>query len=61
MAAFVVSKGLGGPILGALRLDFRTEIIAAGALAVGLAIIADVLLVLVERVVTPWAATRRTA
>ncbi len=49
VAAFVVSKGLGGPILGALRLDFRTEIIAAGALAVGLAIIADVLLVLVER------------
>ena len=61
VAAFVVSKGLGGPILGALRLDFRTEIIVAGALAVGLAIIADVLLVLVERVVTPWAATRRTA
>ena len=61
VAAFVVSKGLGGPILGALRLDFRTEIIAAGALAVGLAIIADVFLVLVERVVTPWAATRRTA
>ena len=61
VAAFVVSKGLGGPILGALRLDFRTEIIAAGALAVGLAIIADVLLVLLERIVTPWAATRRTA
>ena len=46
VAAFVVSKGLGGPILGALRLDFRTEIIAAGALAVGLAIVADGLLVL---------------
>jgi len=44
-----------------LRLDFSTEIIAAGALAVGLAIIADVFLVLVERLVTPWATTRRTA
>ena len=43
------SEGLGGPILGALRLDFRTEIIAAGALAVGLAILADVLLVLAQR------------
>jgi osmoprotectant transport system permease protein len=61
VAAFVVSKGLGGPILGALRLDFSTEIIAAGALAVALAIVADVFLVLVQRLVTPWAATRRTA
>ena len=61
VAAFVVSQGLGGPILGALRLDFRTEIIAAGALAVGLAIVADVLLVLAQRVVSPWAAARRTA
>jgi osmoprotectant transport system permease protein len=61
VAAFVVSKGLGGPILGALRLDFRTEIIAAGALAVGLAVLADVLLVLLQRLATPWAASRRTA
>jgi osmoprotectant transport system permease protein len=59
VAAFVVSKGLGGPILGALRLDFRTEIIAAGALAVGLAVLADIALVLVQRVATPWAASRR--
>jgi osmoprotectant transport system permease protein len=61
VAAFVVSKGLGGPILGALRLDFRTEIIAAGVLAVGLAVLADVMLVLAQRAVTPWAASRRTA
>jgi osmoprotectant transport system permease protein len=60
VAAFVVSKGLGGPILGALRLDFKTEIIAAGVLAVGLAILADVLLVLAQRAVTPWAASRKT-
>ena len=61
VAAFVVSEGLGGPILGALRLDFRTEIIAAGALAVGLAILADGLLVLAQRAVTPWASARRVA
>ena len=61
VAAFVVSQGLGGPILGALRLGFKTEIIAAGGLAVALAIVADGLLVLVQRLVTPWAAARRTA
>jgi osmoprotectant transport system permease protein len=60
VAAFVVSQGLGVPILGALRLDFSTEIIAAGVLAVALAIVADALLVLAQRLVTPWAATRRT-
>ena len=59
VAAFVVSQGLGGPILGALRLDFKTEIIAAGALAVGLAIFADALLVLTQRLLTPWAHARR--
>jgi osmoprotectant transport system permease protein len=59
VAAFVVSQGLGGPILGALREDFKTEIIAAGALAVGLAILADGLLVLAQRAVTPWASARR--
>ncbi len=59
VAAFVVSEGLGRPILGALRLDFKTEIIAAGALAVGLAILADGLLVLAQRAVTPWASARR--
>ena len=61
VAAFVVSEGLGVPILGALPLTFKTEIIAAGALAVGLAIFADALLVLAQRLVTPWAQARRTA
>ena len=61
VAAFVVSQGLGGPILGALRLDFKTEIIAAGGLAVGLAILADALLVGTQRLLTPWAYARRTA
>ena len=61
VAAFVVSQGLGGPILGALRENFKTEIIAAGALAVGLAILADALLVVAQRLLTPWAYARRTA
>ena len=61
VAAFVVSQGLGVPILGALRLDFKTEILAAGALAVGLAILADALLVARAAALTPWAYARRTA
>jgi osmoprotectant transport system permease protein len=61
VAAFVVSEGLGVPILGALPLNFKTEIIAAGALAVGLAILADALLVLLQRLLTPWAYARRVA
>ncbi|HUQ21407.1 MAG TPA: ABC transporter permease [Gaiellaceae bacterium] len=60
VAAFVVSQGLGVPILGALPLNFKTEIIAAGTLAVGLAIVADGLLVVVQRLLTPWAYARRT-
>ena len=59
VAAFVVSEGLGRPILSALPLNFKTEIIAAGALAVGLAIFADTLLVLAQRLLTPWAQARR--
>lgn len=61
VAAFVVSQGLGGPILGALRENFKTEIIAAGALAVALAVIADALLVVAQRLLTPWAYARRVA
>jgi osmoprotectant transport system permease protein len=60
VAAFVVAQGLGGPILGALRLDFKTEIITAGALAIGLAVLADALLVGAQRLLTPWAYARRT-
>ena len=38
---------------------FKTEILVAGALAVALALVADALLVLAERALTPWAARRR--
>lgn len=61
VAAFVVSQGLGRPILSALPLNFKTEIIAAGALAVGLAIFADTLLVVAQRLLVPWASARRAA
>ena len=59
VAAFVLPQGLGFPIVIALREDlFKTEILAAGALTVLLALTADGLLVLLGRALTPW--TRRT-
>jgi osmoprotectant transport system permease protein len=59
VAALVIPEGLGYPIFLALREAFKTEIIVAGGLAVGLALLADALLVVVERALTPWARARR--
>ena len=55
VAAFVIPEGLGRPIFVALRQFFNTELIVTAALAVGLALVADALLVLVQRALTPWA------
>lgn len=56
VASFVVAKGLGSPIFVALGEDvFKTEIFTAGGLVVALALVADGLLVLVQRRLTPWA------
>lgn len=59
VAAFIVPKGLGRPIFDALGQTFKTELIAAGALAVLLALAADGLLVLMQRVLTPWTRAAR--
>jgi len=60
VAAFVIPEGLGRPIFIALGTNvFKTEIIAAGGLAIALALAADALLVLVQRALTPWARRRR--
>jgi osmoprotectant transport system permease protein len=58
IAAFVIPEGLGHPIFIALRDYFKTEIIAAGALAVLLALALDGGLVLVQRFLTPWTRAR---
>ncbi len=55
VAAFVLPDGLGQPILDGLRTFFKTKFIAAGALAVALAIAAAGVLVLAQRAVAPWA------
>jgi osmoprotectant transport system permease protein len=61
IAAFIYPEGLGLPIFRALRTGFNTEIVVAGALAILLAVTADLLLVLLQRRITPWAAARRVA
>jgi osmoprotectant transport system permease protein len=60
LAAVVVPAGLGKGIFDALaQSNFKTGFIAAGVLAVLLALAADALLVILQRVLTPWAARRR--
>jgi osmoprotectant transport system permease protein len=55
VAAFVIPEGLGRPIFVALNSNvFKTEIIAAGGLAILLALTVDGVLVLVQRAITPW-------
>jgi osmoprotectant transport system permease protein len=55
VAALVLPKGLGHPIFVALGQNlFKTEILAAGGLAVALALCADALLALAQRLLTPW-------
>jgi osmoprotectant transport system permease protein len=56
VAAFLIHYGLGAPIFDALQQPdiFRTELVAAGALAVLLALAADTLLALLQRALTPW-------
>ena len=58
IAAYITPLGLGEPIFTALHTVFTTELIAAGALAILLALAADGLLVLAQHAVTPWARAR---
>ncbi len=55
----IYDKGLGVPIHTALgEGPFKTELLAAGALTVLLALLADGLLVLAQRALTPWTRAR---
>ena len=55
----IYDSGLGVPIHTALgEGPFKTELIAAGALTILLAVLADGLLVLTQRALTPWAHAR---
>jgi osmoprotectant transport system permease protein len=55
VASLVIPEGLGYPIYIGIQQDvFKTEIIAAGSLAILLALAADAFLVGVGRLATPW-------
>ena len=51
--------GLGQPIFNAIQSGFKTQFIGAGLLAVALALVADALLVLLQRILAPWMRARR--
>jgi osmoprotectant transport system permease protein len=58
----IYDAGLGVPIHSALgEGPFKTELIAAGVLTIGLAILCDALLVGLQRALTPWARARQGA
>lgn len=60
VGAFIKPIGLGAVIFNALSNgDFKTQFIGAGALCVALALVADLLLVIAQRLLTPWAKARR--
>jgi osmoprotectant transport system permease protein len=59
VAAFIGVGGLGQPIFNAIQSGFKTEFVAAGLMAVVLALVADGLLVLLQRILTPWARAQR--
>jgi osmoprotectant transport system permease protein len=59
VAAFIGVGGLGQPIFNAIQSGFKTQFVAAGILAVLLALVADGLLVLLQRALAPWMRARR--
>jgi len=61
VAAFITPLGLGAPIFSAIQTGANTEFVAASILAIALALIADFLIVLLQRALTPWARARRPA
>ena len=56
----LANSGLGKPIFDALEAPdiFKTELVATSGLVIGLALLADALLALVQRALTPWGRVR---
>lgn len=61
IAANATPYGLGQPIFFAIHTLFSTELIAAGLLAILLALVADTLIVGLQRLITPWVRAGRRA
>ena len=51
--------GLGNLISHGVQRDFRAELVTAAVLCVALAVVLDVLIVLVQRLLTPWTSGAR--
>jgi osmoprotectant transport system permease protein len=54
LAVFVHAGGLGAKIYGRGQLTFPTTIIIAGAIAIVMALLLDAVLLLIQRLTTPW-------
>ena len=61
IGAYIDGGGLGVLIFDGLERDFPTELIVGGGMAMLLAILADLLLLAVERYLRPWARRARSA
>jgi len=59
IGAYITPYGLGKPIFDGLQINYTTEYVVAGLLAIALALAMDVLLVGAQRALTPWARARR--
>jgi len=60
IGGYLLADGLGKPIFDALEAPdiFKTELVASSLLVIGLALVADALLMLLQRALTPWAQAR---
>ena len=54
LAVFAGAGGLGEQIISGSNITFKTGVVAAGGLAVLMAFALDVILLIVQRVLTPW-------
>jgi osmoprotectant transport system permease protein len=54
LAVFAGAGGLGEQIISGSNITFKTGVVAAGGLAVLMAVVLDVILLGVQRVLTPW-------
>jgi osmoprotectant transport system permease protein len=58
VGAIVAYGGLGNMLLEGFRQDFKAQILAASLMCVALAVVFDIVLVIVQWIVTPWARKR---
>jgi osmoprotectant transport system permease protein len=59
VAAYIGVGGLGEPIFNAIQTGFKTQFLAAGILAILLALVADIVLVIAQRLLSPWTRAQR--